>query len=252
MDIKNTHLLPIVLGMAFLTVLFGCDKKSTTDPVPSYQDSFNKFMDKRKTDTSGPKFSAKDKQVMEKAARQIAENLNDPGLKVGTKAPEINLSNAFGKKISLYQELKKGPVVLVFYRGAWCPFCNMQLHALNKSLPHFKKYGAQLIAVTPQKPDKSLGQVKKDGYPFEILSDLDSSTMKAYKLFFEVPKELVVLYKQKGLDLIDFNGEGRAVLPAPGTFIIDQKGIIRAMEADTNYMKRMEPAAIIAALEKLG
>lgn len=251
MSVIFKSIFAVLSSITLLALATGCDIKTPETPIPSYQDSFNKFMEKRKADPKAAKFSEKDKQVMAVAARQIAEKLKQPGLKVGTKAPDFVLTNAFGKKVSLYTELKKGPVVLVFYRGAWCPFCNMYLHALNKSLPHFKKYGAQLITITPQKPDKSLGQVKRGNYPFEVLSDLDSSVMKSYKLFFEVPNELVKLYKEKGLDLGDFNGRGRAVLPAPGTFIIDQNGLIRAMESDTDYMKRMEPTTIIAALEKL-
>ncbi|NIV31324.1 MAG: redoxin domain-containing protein, partial [Anaerolineae bacterium] len=98
---------------------------------------------------------------MQQAATELAQKLPDPGLDVGQKAPDFTLPNAFGKSVSLSEYLEKGPVVLTFYRGAWCPYCNLELHALHASLPHFERYGARLIAVTPQKPDKSLEQVKK-------------------------------------------------------------------------------------------
>jgi len=161
------------------------------------------------------------------------------------------LPNAYGKKVSLYSQLKKGPVILTFYRGAWCPFCNIELHALKKSMPWFKKYKAQVIAVTPQKPDQSLSQIKKAKYPFKILSDLDSKVMKAYKLYFRLDPALVLLYKKHGLDVESYNGKGRTVLPVPGTFVIDQQGIIRAAFSNVDYKVRMEPAAILAALKKL-
>ena len=118
-------------------------------------------------------------------------------------------------------------------------------------MPHFKKYGAQLILVTPQTPDKSKGQIEKDKYTFEVLSDLDSKVMKQYKLFYKLDSELVRVYKKLGLDVESFNGKGRNVLPIAGTFVIDKKGIIRAVHADVDYKKRMEPQEIIDALKKL-
>jgi peroxiredoxin len=127
----------------------------------------------------------------------------------------------------------------------------MHLHALLKSLPEFEKYGAQLITVTPQTPDKSAGQIKKDGYPFEVLSDLDSKVMKDYKLYFELPDDLVAVYKKHKLDIEAFNGKGRNVLPIPGSFVIDKTGIVQAMHAEADYKKRMEPADIVSALKKM-
>ncbi len=224
---------------------------SAPKPIPNYAESVEKFYKESKANKKGPKFTKAELKLMADADRDLKQRMKNPGLSVGAKAPDFTLSNAFGKPVTLTDALKHGPVVLVFYRGAWCPFCNLQLHALKDSVPHFKQYGANLIAVTPQKPDKSLAQVKKDGYPFEILSDLDSSVMKAYNLYFELAPDLVTLYKKKGLDIEAFNGKGRTVLPAPATFIIDQNGTITAMEADTDYKKRMEPAAIIEALKKL-
>ncbi len=190
--------------------------------------------------------------IFEKDKNDLAKKMPHPGLKVGDKAPDFNLKNAFGENISLSSLTKKGPVILVFYRGAWCTICNIQLHSLNSSLPTFKKYGAQLLAVTPQKPDRSQEQIKKDGYPFEVVSDLDYSVLKNYNLYFEVPKYLTKLYKEKfSLDIAEYNGKGRYGLPVPATYIIDKKGIIRAAYARTDYTKRMEPKAILAALKKL-
>lgn len=220
-----------------------------TESIPSYQESLSQFVEKTRP-TKSP-FSDADMAIMKKANRSLAATMPSPGIKVGEKAPDFRLNNALGKEIHLKDELNKGPVVLVFYRGAWCPFCNMHLHALQKSLPEFKKYGAQLITVTPQTPDKSAEQIKKDGYPFEVLSDLDSKAMKDYKLYFELPDDLVAVYKNHGLDIESFNGAGRTVLPVPGSFVIDSNGIVRAMQAQTDYKIRMEPAAIIDALREL-
>ena len=217
--------------------------------VTSYEQSLAQYMEESK-DKKSP-FSPGDMSIMEKAGKDLARSMPTPGIKVGEKAPDFVLDNALGKSVNLKDKLKGGPVVLVFYRGAWCPFCNMHLHTLQQNLPEFKKYGAQLITITPQTPDKSVEQFKEKGYPFEVLSDLDSKVMKDYKLYFELPADLVEVYKNHGLDIEAFNGKGRNVLPVPGSFVIDRNGVVRAMQADTDYMKRMEPSAIIDALKEM-
>ena len=221
-------------------------------PVPNLSERL-KTQDKQLyTGKDALKVEAKDKAIMTQAAEDLAKAMPNPGLKVGAKAPNFTLNNPYGKPVELNTMLRKGPVILVFYRGAWCPYCNLELKTLKETLPRFKKYGAALVAVTPQTPDKSLAQVNQDGYPFEILSDLDDQVMKAYKLYWEVPPELDAAYKHSfGLDVASFNGNGRRGLPIPGTFVIDQSGIVRAAFADTDYKKRMEPADILAALRKL-
>ena len=222
---------------------------ASADELPGYKQSLDQYMEKSKNEKSP--FSPSDIAVMEKAGKDLASSMPDPGIKVGEKAPDFVLNNAFGKTVSLKDKLKEGPVVLVFYRGAWCPFCNMHLHTLQKSLPEFKKYGAQLITITPQTPDKSVEQLKEKGYPFEVLSDLDSKVMKDYKLYYELPAELIEVYKKHGLDIEAFNGKERNALPVPGSFVIDTQGVVRAMHADTDYKVRMEPTAIIDALKKM-
>lgn len=223
----------------------------SVEPVPSYQQTLEKFMTKSKKKKKSGGFSKSDKATMEKSAQDIAKQMPSPGLNVGDKAPSFVLKNAYGRKIQLSKVLKNGPVILSFYRGAWCPFCNLQLNILHKSMPHFKKYDAQLILVTPQMPDKSKGQLKKGKYTFEVLSDLERKVMKQYKLFYRLDDELVKVYKKHGLDVESFNGKGRNVLPIPGTYVIDKKSIIRAAYADTDYKKRMEPQAILDALKRL-
>lgn len=189
---------------------------------------------------------------MEQAARELEAALPEPGLKVGEPAPDFVLPNAFGTEVRLSDLLAQGSVVLVFYRGAWCPYCNLHLHALHEALPLIQARGARLVAVTPQRPDKSRGQVEKAGYPFEILSDLDDRVMKTYRLYFQMPTALSALYREcLGLDLAEFNGPGRDGLPVPATYVIDRQGIVRGAFADTDYRKRMEPAAILDALAGL-
>jgi peroxiredoxin len=218
-------------------------------PTQSYKEALADFTAASKKSKNS--MAASDKAIMKRAKAALFASMPSPGIKIGEKAPNFVLNNAFGQSVSLHDELKKGPVVLVFYRGSWCPYCNLHLHVLQKNLPEFKKYGAQLITVTPQKPDRSAEQIKKDGYLFEVLSDLDSQVMKDYKLYFELGDELLTLYDKFNIDLEGYNGKGRNVLPIPGGFVIDQSGVVRAMQAQTDYKSRIEPAAIIEALKSI-
>ena len=236
----------LVTGLTLISA--GCDSGGPS--VPSYSDALTAF--KAQQARSGPKLSEADMQIMEQAKVDLGRLIPEPGLHIGEQAPDFELPNALGKPVRLSEVLKSGPVVLSFYRGAWCPYCNLQLRGLHESLPHFRRLGAKLVTVTPQKPDKSLAQVKKDGYQFEILSDLDSSVMKAYRLHFVVPPELSELYiRNFRLDLAAFNGPGRYELPVPGTFVIDTSGTVRAAFANVDYTQRMEPQSIIDALAQL-
>jgi peroxiredoxin len=202
--------------------------ETSNNILPDFQEEVGIFLEKHK----GKSIDEKDKVIMAKAARDLDIAMPDPGLKPGEKAPDFSLTNAFGDEIKLSEQLKRGPVVLAFYRGAWCPFCNIELNVLQRSLTHFKEHDAVLIAITPQKPDKS------------------NSVMKSYNLYFEVPPELHELYmKRFGFDITDYNGKDRLGLPVPGTFVIDRDGVIRASFAKTDYKKRMDPRDIIDALK---
>lgn len=240
------QIIRISVALATLFIFTSC---TTSSNVASYQQAYDDMMMQMKQQKNP--FSEEDKMIMQRAADDLKRSMPSPGLKTGTRAPDFTLNNAFGQAVTLSEQYKKGPVILVFYRGAWCPFCNLHLHALHKSLDEFKKYNGQLILVTPQTPDRSAEQIKKDNLEFEVLSDLDSRVMKQYQLYFELPDDLIQVYKKAGLDIEDFNGEGRAVLPVPGSFVIDQNGTIRTMQANTDYKQRMEPADILAALREI-
>ncbi len=243
----NQLIATVTLGFVFLTA----DALAADNQIPSYADAVERFQAKRAT-ADGPKISAEDQAVMARAQQDLARQMPKPGLQPGERAPDFTLPDAHGKPVRLYDMLAEGPVVLTFYRGAWCPFCNLELHSLHGARAHFERLGASVVAVTPQTPDKSLEQVEKDGYPFPVLSDLDDRVTTAYGLRFEVPAELSDVYVRNfQLDLADYNGAGRYVLPVPGTFVIDRHGTIRAAFADTDYKQRMEPAAIVEALERI-
>lgn len=234
-----------ILGLLLLLPLAA---HAAEAPVPNLEARIAAFEAQRQG--AGP--DARSRAIMEKAARDLAAALPDPGLAVGSRAPGFTLPDAHGQPIRLADLLEQGPVIVTFYRGAWCPYCNLQLKSLRESLPHLEAYGAHLVAISPQTPDRSRAQVEKDDYPFHVLSDLDDSVMKAYKLYFELPVEVRDLYKGNfDLDIEAYNGAGRHGLPVPGTFVLDRQGIVRAAFADTDYRKRMEPQAILDALDAM-
>lgn len=245
-------ILPVVVVTANLLITPVVHSAQAEPAVPNYSEKVKELEKILSAPKNAPKINEHDKAVMEKAAADLAAEMPKPGIQVGAKAPDFSLKNPYGKTIKLSTLLKKGPVILTFYRGAWCPYCNLQLHQLKQALPQFKKHGASLVAITPQTPDKSLGQFKQDGFPFEVLSDMDYKVIKAYQLLWKVPPELDATYRRAyGLSLEAFNGPGRRDLPIPGTFVIDRAGVVRAAFANTDWKKRMEPADILAALQKL-
>lgn len=195
------------------------------------------------------KFPAGLKEALEKAKQEILEQGNIEGLPVGEKAPGFSLEDAAGKRVTLSKALEKGPVILVFYRGEWCPFCNLQLKALGDVYPEIKKLGASLIGISPQTADPS---GKSAPLPFPLLADASSRTLRDYKLLYTIPKDMQEIYRDKfGIDLEKYNGDGRWELPVTATYILDSKGIIRSRLVDVDYTKRMEPADIMKVLKDL-
>jgi peroxiredoxin len=143
-------------------------------------------------------------------------------------------------------------VVLSFYRGEWCPFCNLELRALQAALPRLRTRGASLIAISPQSPDHSLSITDKAGLTFDVLSDARQQVIRAYRLQFTVPADLKDLHLNVfGNDLSAQTADGSWDLPIPATFVIDQAGIVRARHVSADYTTRMDPTDIEAALDAL-
>ncbi|WP_339706700.1 peroxiredoxin family protein [uncultured Kriegella sp.] len=176
----------------------------------------------------------------------IANASQVKGLAVGDRAPNFILPNAFGKPISLYDVLKNDIVILKFYRGEWCPICNLDLMAVQKHLPKITAFGARLIAISPQKPENALTTVQKNNLGFEVLSDSNQEVINAYNLQFDPGED----YHQRR-DLSLLNGDGSKNLPVPATFIINKAGIIEACHVEANYTERMSPKQILNALKEM-
>jgi len=176
----------------------------------------------------------------------IANAKHVKGLKVGDKAPDFNLPNAINKRISLGQYLKSGLVILKFYRGEWCPICNLDLREIQLQIPTIESLGAKVLAVSPQNPDNALTAKQKNELEFEVLSDANQEIIKAYNLQFDPGED----YHNRR-DLTVENGDGSKLLPVPATFIIDRDFTIIAAHVDANYTERMSPKEMIEVLKKL-
>ncbi len=172
-----------------------------------------------------------------------------PGLSVGERAPDFTLPDQLGRPVSLAERRAAGPVVIAFYRGDWCPHCNVMLRAMNAHLDRIRELGASLLAISPQAPDHALSLTEKHALGFEVLSDERQEVITAYRLSYETPVEQQELVLDAlDLDLTKENADGTWNLPATATFVIDREGTIVAGEVTANPAERMAPDAVLAAL----
>lgn len=171
---------------------------------------------------------------------------------VGAQAPDFELPAPNGDTVRLSALLRGGPVVLIFYRGEWCPYCNLQLRTFQAHLDEFKEHGAQLVAVSPQAPDHSLSMAEKNELGFLVLSDVDANVLERYGLKYEVDAELRRLLESVGHDVSAYNGSAGWTLPAPATFVIDRHGEVRYAHVRGDWTERAEPREVLAILAELG
>lgn len=171
------------------------------------------------------------------------------GLFIGSKAPDFKAKDQSGNEVRLKELLKKGKVVLVFYRGQWCPYCNKALSRLQDSLRFITDKGASLIAVSPEKEDNVSKTVEKTKASYPVLHDKDLKIMKAYDVEFEVPENTVTRYRNAGIDIDKNNGNNGNYLPVPAVYVIDKESTIiyRFFEAD--YKKRPNVADLLKYLD---
>ncbi|WP_028926427.1 peroxiredoxin-like family protein [Pseudonocardia acaciae] len=190
--------------------------------------------------------------IMERGARELAESgIAGRALGVGARAPRFALPSADGREVTLDGLLAEGPVVLTFYRGAWCPYCNLELRALQQHHDAIAALGARLVAVSPQVPDESLSLAERERLTFDVLRDVGSDVAKQFGIAFDLSDELGGLYDTFGFDLQRVNGGHARTLPLPASYVIDTAGVIRWAFVETDYTVRAEPADLLAALRDL-
>lgn len=189
--------------------------------------------------------------MMSELGALIATGIAEQSISKGNTFPTFDLPNAINELRSLDYFLSKGPLVISFYRGAWCPYCNLEINALQNSLPDIIATGGQLVAISPQTPDKSVDQISTSQLTFEVLSDVGNKLAKQCGLVFTLPESLRPIYKAWEIDIPGHNGDNSFELPIPATYIIDTNGVIRYAFIDMDYTKRLEPNIIIEQLKSI-
>ena len=188
--------------------------------------------------------------VMDRATDAlVASGLQDSALKAGSSVQDFILMDAHGKCVRLQELLRAGPVVISFYRGGWCPYCNIELRGLQRVLPAMKVLGASLLAISPQLPDNSLLTEVKNCLSFPVLSDVGNVVAKRFGIVYKLPVDLLSTYESFNHGLAEMNGEdGAEEQPVPATFVVDGTGVVRLAYVDEDYTKRLDPDTILDAL----
>ena len=180
-----------------------------------------------------------------------ASGIAGRSLSVGQAAPDFALPDAHGRTVRLADLRAQGPVVVMFYRGAWCPFCNLAVRAYQEALPQIKALGAGLVAISPQTPDNSLSLAEVAGLGYDVLSDRGNAVARQFGIVYKLGDSISQLQKQFGVNLSEANGDDSRELPLPGTFVVDQSGIITFAQVFADHTQRAEPAAVLDALRRL-
>ncbi len=199
-----------------------------------------------------PQVPDKIKESMRKAEENLRKlRLAERALGTGDIAIDFTLPNAKGEPVSSEALRNAGPVVLSFYRGSWCPYCNLELKALQDVHAEIQALGASLVAISPQLPDESLSNSEKTQLEFEVLSDVNSEVSDQYGLTFSLAADLRPIYRNWGADVATVNDDPDCKLPLPATYVIGQDGKILHSFTDEDYTARLEPDEILESLREL-
>jgi peroxiredoxin len=185
------------------------------------------------------------------AQRLQQSGLAQRALGAGQRAPDFVLPDATGKLVDIKALRARGPLVVSFYRGSWCPYCNIELQAWQQELAALQAMGATLIAISPQTPDASLTTAQKHALAYPVLSDVGNHVARQFGLVFTLHESLRPIYAAFGIDLPAHNGESSFELPVPATYVIDRDGTIAGAWVDVDYRNRAEPASVMATLREV-
>jgi len=195
------------------------------------------------------------KEVLEVLSRNTSllqeRNLAEQAVSVGDNFPTFSLPDSRGEVHSLQETLEKGPVIVSFFRGGWCPYCVLELKALRDIVNDLPALKATLIAITPETPENIADTVSRNELNFVVVSDHNNQLAKQCGLVFTVPEDLLTEYKKLGIDISSNNGEEQAELPIPATYILDQQGVIRFAFVEEDYISRAEPSHLVMVLQSL-
>jgi peroxiredoxin len=214
----------------------------------SLQDRLDAF----KADFEGNKAPPEAAAAFHRAtAELIASGQAERTLKAGDRAPAFTLPDADGVAVSSTDLLARGPLVLTFYRGVWCPYCNLDLQAIEAAANDIRGFGAALLAISPQTPANSRRSHRENKLSFPILSDHAGMVANTFGLRFRLPDYLIAIYKQFGVDLAVHNGEPSWTLPMPSRYVVGRDGVIAYAEVNPDYTRRPDPAELLPVLRRL-
>ena len=190
-------------------------------------------------------------EAMHRATAELKKSgASERALKVGARAPGFELQDSQGEPVSSEKLLAQGPLIVSFYRGVWCPYCNMELKALERTLDQYKAAGANLVAISPQTRSNSRKSVTTNNVTFPILNDLNNKTAKEFGLVFTMPDYLREVYKLASIDLAVFNDDPSWTLPMPSRYVIGPDSEILYADVNPDYTRRPEPKELLSALTK--
>lgn len=172
-------------------------------------------------------------------------------IKPGSILPPFTLPNTFGEHIFSTDLLAQGPILITFYRGGWCPFCNLALHSLQLHLPKFREKGVTLVAISPELPDSSITTAEKQGLQFPVLSDVGNKYAAELGILYAMPDSLRPVFEGFGHSLKARNGDDSFVVPVPATMLVTGDGIVRNVFVEADYTKRLEPATALEWVDGL-
>ncbi len=188
--------------------------------------------------------------MMAATEKLVASGIANKALHAGQQAPTFSLFNTQGELVSLEALVGKGPVVINFYRGSWCPYCNLELKAYQDICPAIIEQGATLISISPNLHEKSVEFVAENPFTFDILSDEGNRFAHQYGLVFTLAEELRSIYEQFGINIPELDGDDSYEKPIPATYIVNTNGTIIHAFIDADYTKRMEPNGVVEILKK--
>lgn len=191
------------------------------------------------------------RRMAEVNAQLSARDLERNALQHEDRIPAFTLDDHLGRAVSSETLLQRGALVLNFYRGSWCPYCNLELKALSEHQDAMRDLGAELVAISPERPEGGADSVLKHQLKFPVLSDPGNRVARRFGLVFDLPAALREIYRGFDIDLPGHNGDESWQLPMPATYVVNRDGVIRYVFVDSDYTRRAEPSEVLDALREL-
>lgn len=238
-------LLATILGLAC-----ACEDEPATAPSPT-PDTAPTLEAAPDPEAEPAERRPRSKRVQPTAAERLGSLPDRIGVAVGEPAPDATVQDAEGQPVQLRDLVEDGPVMLVFYRGGWCPFCNYQIHQLTEAYPQYRERGVIPVAISVDRPDESAKTQATYEIPFPVLSDTDLAAHRAYRVMHEVDEAERERLQGFGMDIEQASGRDHHVIAIPSVFVIDAEGIVRWAHADPDYRTRPSNEQILAVIDAL-